>query len=94
MKQHTTTRGNPIGKTCVPAKMTVAAAVFLAIYGISGTARAQQAPAQPNASGAALEEITVTANRREQTVEAVPYSMSVVSMEQLDQSGCGGERMA
>jgi iron complex outermembrane recepter protein len=86
MKQHTTTRGNPIGKTCVPAKMSVAAGVFLAIYGISGTARAQQAPAQPNASGAALEEITVTANRREQVLEAVPYNLSVVSATQLEQS--------
>jgi iron complex outermembrane receptor protein len=86
MKQHTRTRGNPIGKICVPAKMSVAAGVFLAIYGFSGTARAQQAPPQQNASGAALEEITVTANRREQVLEAVPYNLSVVSATQLEQS--------
>jgi outer membrane receptor protein involved in Fe transport len=68
--------------------MTVGAAVFLAIYGFSNATRAQQAPAsaQPTASGPAVEEVTVTANRREQVLEAVPYNLSVVSADQLVQS--------
>ena len=69
---------------------SVGAAVFLALYGLPNVVLAQQAPTTDTSSDAGpveLQEVTVTANRREQTVEAVPYSMSVVSMEQLDQSG-------
>jgi iron complex outermembrane recepter protein len=69
---------------------SVGAAVFLALYGMPHVALAQQATAQDSSSSngpVELAEITVTANRREQTVEAVPYSMSVVSAEQLDQAG-------
>src|SRR5438045_1043658 len=88
MQQHTTTRVNPTGKRYVPTRMTVGAAVFLAIYGFSNATRAQQAPAsaQPMASGPVVEEVTVTANRREQVLEAVPYNLSVVSADQLVQS--------
>src|SRR6266702_1048333 len=88
MQQHTTTRVNPTGKRYVPTRMTVGAAVFLAIYGFSNATRAQQAPAsaQPTASGPVVEEVTVTANRREQVLEAVPYNLSVVSATQLEQS--------
>jgi iron complex outermembrane receptor protein len=76
----------------LPAVTSVSAAVFLALYGLPHMAIAQQAPAvDTSASDSSgppeLAEITVTANRREQTVEAVPYSMSVVSADQLDQSG-------
>jgi outer membrane receptor protein involved in Fe transport len=69
---------------------SVGAAVFLALYGMPHVAWAQQATAQDSSSSNSpveLAEVTVTANRREQTVEAVPYSMSVVSAEQLDQAG-------
>ena len=69
---------------------SVGAAVFLALYGLPNVVLAQQVTATDTSSDAGpveLQEVTVTANRREQTVEAVPYSMSVVSMEQLDQSG-------
>ena len=47
------------------------------------------AQAQPAADGApqALPEIVVTANRRNQTLESVPYSLSVVSSQQLEQAG-------
>lgn len=34
-----------------------------------------------------LQEVTVTATRRQETLEAVPYSISVVSMEQLNAAG-------
>ncbi len=86
MKQHNTTSVNPSGKGCTPLRMTVGAAVFLAIY--SNAIRAQQAPAaaQSTASVSALEEVTVTANRREQVLESVPYNLSVVSADQLAQS--------
>ncbi|MBS0418780.1 MAG: TonB-dependent receptor plug domain-containing protein [Proteobacteria bacterium] len=42
---------------------------------------------EEDASSATLQEITVTASRREQVLESVPYSLSVVSVEQLNQSG-------
>ena len=66
---------------------SVGAAVFLALYGMPHVVFAQQTSAEDTSSSTGpveLAEITVTANRREQTLEAVPYSMSVVSAEQLD----------
>jgi iron complex outermembrane recepter protein len=64
-----------------PLASSVGAAVFLALYGLPRVACAQEADTPQ------LSEVTVTANRREQTVEAVPYSLSVVSAEQLEQAG-------
>ena len=60
------------------------AAVFLAIY--SSVTRAQEASASAQPAAFALEEVTVTANRREQVLEAVPYNLSVVSADQLAQA--------
>ena len=57
----------------------VRAAVCVALYGMWPAAHAQQTPAAQEAAVAALQEVTVTATRRQQTLEAVPYSMSVVS---------------
>ncbi|HEV2287169.1 MAG TPA: TonB-dependent receptor [Steroidobacteraceae bacterium] len=69
----------------------VQAAVCVALYGLAPAAQAQQAPpaaAQPqDQTAGALQEVTVTATRRTQTLEAVPYSMSVVSAEKLAESG-------
>src|ERR1700736_1388661 len=65
-------------------KTTVGAAVFLALYGLPHAVFAQQTSA---AASGELEEVTVTANRRQQSVEEVPYSLSVVSAEQLERTG-------
>jgi iron complex outermembrane receptor protein len=68
----------------------VRAAVCVALYGLAPAAQAQQAPAAAAPSDqapAALQEVTVTATRRTQTLEAVPYSMSVVSADRLAESG-------
>jgi iron complex outermembrane receptor protein len=65
----------------------ISAAVFLAIYGVPHGALAQQAPAQTVSSTDQLAEVTVTATRRTETLESVPYSISVVSAEQLEQTG-------
>jgi iron complex outermembrane recepter protein len=69
----------------------VQAAVCVALYGLIPAAQAQQAPAQAAApqdqTAGELQEVTVTATRRTQTLEAVPYSMSVVSAEKLAESG-------
>ncbi len=63
-------------------KITVGAGVFLALYGLPHPAFAD------SSNGAdSLQEITVTANRREQVLEAVPYSLSVISADQLAQAG-------
>jgi iron complex outermembrane receptor protein len=64
---------------CIRSKTTVGAAVFMALYGLPPPIFA----AAGDADTEALQEITDTANRREQTLEAVPYSMSVISPEQL-----------
>jgi len=72
----------------LPGKLSVTAAALCALYGLPFAAQAQQAqpPSQDTAGGNELSEITVTANRREQTVEAVPYSLSVISATQLAQA--------
>ncbi|MGB6310765.1 MAG: TonB-dependent receptor [Steroidobacteraceae bacterium] len=67
----------------LPGKTTVGAAVFFALYGLPHPAAADTA----DASTDSLQEITVTATRRVQTLEAVPYSLSVISADQLTQAG-------
>ncbi|MBV8342182.1 MAG: TonB-dependent receptor plug domain-containing protein [Gammaproteobacteria bacterium] len=59
----------------------VRTAVCIALYGVAQSAYAQQA------SPDALQEVTVTATRHNQTLEAVPYNLSVVSAEQIAQAG-------
>ena len=83
-KRHTNLR--PGKRPPWPQALTrVGAAVLVALYGLPPLVSAQQAatPAPSNE----LEEVTVTANRREQSLESVPYSMSVVSAEQLERTG-------
>ena len=81
----------PASAPSLPAKTSVGAAVFLALYGMPHVAAAQQAPAgqQQSSSSAPSElgEITVTATRREVTLESVPYSLSVVTGEDLARNG-------
>jgi outer membrane receptor protein involved in Fe transport len=66
-----------------PAAASIATAVSFALYGLAQPAAAQSADQAPDA----LQEITVTATRREQSLEAVPYSMSVISAAQIEASG-------
>jgi iron complex outermembrane recepter protein len=65
----------------------VQAAVCAALYGLTPLAHAQQAPAAAAPEPAVLQEVTVTATRRTEALEAVPYSMSVVSSDQLAAAG-------
>jgi outer membrane receptor protein involved in Fe transport len=65
-------------------KSPVYVAVALAIYGAPHAARADdQTVTQP----ATLSEVVVTANRRQQTIEEVPYSLSVLSPSQIENTG-------
>jgi iron complex outermembrane receptor protein len=67
-----------------PGALTpIGTAVLLALYGSPHLARAQQA-AGPSDQ---LAEVTVTATRRPETLEAVPYSISVVGADQLERTG-------
>jgi iron complex outermembrane recepter protein len=66
-----------------PVATGVATAVFFALYGLPHPAAAEQADQAPEA----LQEITVTATRREQALEAVPYSLSVIGADQIEASG-------
>ncbi len=59
------------------------AAVLMALYGLPQAASAQQSAAQMET----LTEVIVTASRRNQTTEEVPYSISVVNPTQLTNSG-------
>ena len=67
----------------VPTKTGIAAAVFFALYGTPRAAVSDQA----DASSTALQEVTVTATRRQETLESVPYSLSVVTPEQIAATG-------
>jgi iron complex outermembrane recepter protein len=64
---------------------SLSAAVCFALYGIPHPAAAQESPAQPTESS--LQEVVVTAQRRSQSLESVPYSISVVSQDQLINAG-------
>jgi iron complex outermembrane recepter protein len=66
------------------SRASVSAAVFFALYGVPHPAAAQQ-PTE-SLSGT-LEEITVTATRRTQTLEEVPYSITAISADQLARTG-------
>src|SRR5580692_4450459 len=87
--RHSSNKGRTQPKTLrrtFEALTPVHAAVCVALYGISPAVHAQDATAAAETTGA-LQEVTVTATRRAQSLEAVPYSMSVVSAERLSESG-------
>jgi outer membrane receptor protein involved in Fe transport len=88
MKRSTRRR---VAQVRLPVGTSVSAAVLVALYGMPQLAVAQQQPAapqqSPSSSSAELGEITVTATRREVTLESVPYSLSVVSGEDLARNG-------
>jgi len=85
MRQSGTARhvANSVKRT-LSAHTPVRTAVCIALYGMSQAAYSQQAAMEPADS---LAEVVVTATRRVQTLEAVPYSISVVSSDQLTQAG-------
>jgi len=80
-----------------PANLPLRTAVCLALYGISQFASAQDATAALNEAASTdqatdspasvLQQVIVTASRRRETLESVPYSLSVVSASQLAQAG-------
>ncbi|MGH8303259.1 MAG: TonB-dependent receptor plug domain-containing protein, partial [Steroidobacteraceae bacterium] len=62
----------------------VGAAVCIALYGAAHPVRADDAAqATVDASLPTLQEITVTASRRTQTAESTPYSLTVITPQQL-----------
>ena len=82
------------GFTLLSRMASVSAAVCLALYGMPHRAVAQEVSGDQSRGAAAsqttdvvLQEVVVTAERRAQTLESVPYGMSVVSMDQLANAG-------
>jgi len=81
---------SPANEVLLPAKVSIGAAVLFALYGVPHAASAQQQAggAQQQVDQAVtLQEVVVTASRREQTPETVPYSLSVVSADELARTG-------
>ncbi len=72
---------------CPGAITRLVRAVFFALYGLPQPGFAQQAPPTAQTSTDVIAEITVTATRREQTLQEVPYSLTVVSADQLTNNG-------
>jgi iron complex outermembrane receptor protein len=70
-------------RSSIPVAGSIAAAVCFALYGAPRYAAAEGA----EHSSDVLQEVTVTATRREQALEAVPYSLSVVTAEQISAFG-------
>src|SRR5258708_27810849 len=64
--------------------LTVSAAVLAVLYGLPIQASAEQASADVPSM---LEEVMVTATRRTQAAEEVPYSLSVIDGEALTRAG-------
>jgi iron complex outermembrane receptor protein len=67
-----------------PARTTLGAAVCIALYGMPQVVHADP---QATSSSNELSEITVTATRREEKLEAIPYSISVVSADEIARTG-------
>jgi iron complex outermembrane receptor protein len=77
---------------CAPAvgRGTLAASISL-ILASSPAVYAQQAPAQGGSARLdTLEEVTVTAQRRSQSVQDIPYNISVVTGDELSRTGTTG----
>ena len=62
------------------------AAATVSMFAVPSVLAQQAAPAAPSASGG-LEEITVTARRREESLQDVPVSLSAFTADQLDAAG-------
>jgi outer membrane receptor protein involved in Fe transport len=71
-------------RVSIPIRTTLGAAVSLALYGLPHPAFSQDLSEGPPTP---LSEVIVTANRRVQTLEEVPYSLSVVSADQISNTG-------
>lgn len=67
-----------------PGGGSVLAAAIALVLGVPPVVRAADAPDQKSSAAAGLEEIIVTAGRREQTVQDIPYNISAVTGAQLD----------
>src|SRR3954463_6277539 len=67
----------------------IAVAVAMALSGASLPARAADDPGStsPESSAAALEEVVVTANKREESLQEVPLAVSAISKEALQAAG-------
>lgn len=64
----------------------VGTAVYLALYGALSPADAQETARETARGSTVLEEVLVTASRRPQTIEEVPYNLSVISAEELSRA--------
>jgi iron complex outermembrane recepter protein len=69
--------------------VSVSAAVCLALYGMPHSVAAQQSAVdqQNPTPQSGLQEVVVTAQRREQSLDSVPYSITAVSADQLLNAG-------
>jgi iron complex outermembrane recepter protein len=90
----TTGRAAPAAKMPSPGMRGPLAASISLILASTSAVYAQQSPGQPAGPPAGkldtLEEVTVTAQRRVQSVQDIPYNISVVSGDELTRTGTTG----
>jgi outer membrane receptor protein involved in Fe transport len=71
-------------------RASITTAVLLALYGVPQRGTAQQSQSvddQAKSQAGSLQEVIVTANRRNQAIEDVPYNISVIGASQLSNTG-------
>jgi iron complex outermembrane recepter protein len=93
---HTDCRIRTSGRRCVgqqPLRSAVAAAVVVAVIGVGRSAYAVDATSDPTQvdSTDRLEEITVTAERREESLQKAPIPVSVLTAKDLDNAAVNSQ---
>src|SRR5258708_24117743 len=79
-----------LAKMRLPPRVPVSAAVLFALYGMPNAAGAQQSTDTQQQTGPqtnTLQEVVVTATRHEQSLESVPYSIAVISGDEIARTG-------
>jgi iron complex outermembrane recepter protein len=66
------------------ARTSISTAVFLALYSVPHPGHSQDLSEAPPSS---MQQVVVTAERREQTLESVPFSLSVVDSDKIADTG-------
>ncbi len=81
------TRSKPLNHRISWRLLFLRTLMVTAVAGAASLTEAKEATSDESAAAPALEEITVTATRREESISRVPISITAMSQEMLDQKG-------